>query len=348
MTDDLETRLRAAVHAEADAVDRAHAQTAGLAEDASLPAIRSRVRTIRRRRRTLAAVAAVAVVVVGVAALPRLGDDSTDVDTYGPAGPDQTTTPPADRPGATTTAAPSTDAAQPGGTTAGATTTAPGNEGEGAADAIDPTGPDVVGDGYQPLWPFPTRASAAEWQQAYREGGQQPWHLSAEDTALSFTTGFLGFTEIDQITSTDIGATEAEIGVGYANGGQTSTSAVIHLLRWDSSEDSPWEVVGTRDTSLVLETPDYGTTASSPMTVAGYIDRNDERVQARLYQASSSGPLGESQETVSGGGGTRPVWGLELGFNGATDPAVTVVAFSGGDVQEVELFAITGLRTPTG
>jgi hypothetical protein len=29
----------------------------------------------------------------------------------------------------------------------------------------------------------------------------------------------------------------------------------------------------------------------------------------------------------------------------ATDPAVTVVVFTGGHVQDVERFAITGLRT---
>jgi hypothetical protein len=344
MSDDLETRLRAAIHAEADAVDDVPHRGAA---DTSLPAIRSRVRTVRRRRRVLAAAAAVAVVVVGIATLPRLGDDPADVDTFGPASEDRTTTP--------TTAAPSTDATSGTGvdTAGGSTTTAPPdeeeNEDEGAApDAIDPTGPDVLGDGFQPLWPFPTRAAAAEWQQAYRDGGQQPWHLEAEQTALSFTTGFLGFTEIDQVTSSDVRPTEAWIGVGSTDpgGGGTSTAAVIHLLRWDTSESSPWEVVGTRDTTLRLETPDYATTARSPMTVGGFITGVDESVRVQVRQASTSGPLGETPEGVAAGGEDAP-WETTVAFSGATDPAVTVVAWSGGHVQEVEIFAITGLRTPT-
>lgn len=338
MTDDLETRLRAAVHAQADAVD--DADPTGRAEAASLPAIRSRVRTVRRRRRVLAAAAAVAVVVAGMATLPRLGDDPADVDTFGPASDDPTTTP--------TTAPPSTSATTAD-TTGGTTTTAsPDDDEEGAADAIDPTGPDVLGDGFQPLWPFPTRAAAAEWQQAYRDGSDQPWHLEAEQTALSFTTGFLGFTEIDQVTSSDIRTTEAWIGVGYRDpdGGGTSTAAVIHLMRWDTSESSPWEVVGTRDTTLRLETPDYATTARSPMTVGGFITGVDESVRVQVRQASTSGPLGETPEGVAAGGEDAP-WETTVAFSGATDPAVTVVAWSGGHVQEVEIFAITGLRTPT-
>ena len=57
---------------------------------------------------------------------------------------------------------------------------------------------------YQPLWPFASVAEAAAWQRAYRDGGQQPWHLDADETALSFTTGFLGFTEIDRVIARSI------------------------------------------------------------------------------------------------------------------------------------------------
>lgn len=338
MTDDLETRLRAAVHAEARSVDAA--DPTGASEDASLPAIRRRVRTVRRRRRALAAAAAVAVVAIAVAALPRLGDDRSDVDTIGPAGQDMTTTP--DRP--TSSEAPATSTTAPPNTTA--STAAPGSDGETATPGGDP---DVVGDGYQPLWPFPTRAAAEEWQSAHASGGQQPWHLDAEETALSFTTGFLGFTELDTITSSDIGATEAEIGVGYANpdGGGTSTAAVVHLLRWGTGDDAPWEVVGTRDTTLVLERPDYGTTARSPMTVGGYVTGVDESLLVKVLQPSSPAPLGQTPDGLPAGGTDTP-WETTVSFSGATDPAVTVVVWTGGHVQGVERFAVTGLRTPTG
>jgi hypothetical protein len=68
---------------------------------------------------------------------------------------------------------------------------------------------------YQPLWPFASVADAAAWQREYRDGGQQPWHLDPDQTALSFTTGFLGFTEIDQVVDRSIEGDEAWISVGY-------------------------------------------------------------------------------------------------------------------------------------
>ena len=364
MTDDLEARLRAAIHAEADAADRtatraegagdgderARADTGPTAitppftrrEDDSLVAIRSKIRTVRRRRRVLAVAAATAVVVVGLAALPRLGNDPTDLDTIGRPDGDQATTAP-DQPDGSTTAPPATA------TTDTPTTAADGQAtGTTAADPLDPSDPDVLGDGFQPLWPFPTRAAATEWRDAYRSGGQQPWHLDAEETARSFTTGFLGFTEVDQITSSDIGATDAQVGVGYTNAdGSTSTAALIHLMRYGTGDDAPWEVVGTHDTDLRLETPDYGTTARSPMTVAGYVTGVDESVRVQVRQPSSATPLGETP-TGQPAGGTDAPWETTVTFSGATDPAVTVVASTGGHVQDVERFAITGLRSLRG
>ena len=47
------------------------------------------------------------------------------------------------------------------------------------------------------------------------------------------------------------------------------TAAVIHLLRFGPEADVPWEVVGTRDTDLTLDTPGYGSTAASPSPSAG-------------------------------------------------------------------------------
>jgi hypothetical protein len=332
MSGDLESRLRAAVQAEADAVDSA----VETAEEPSLRAIRGKVRTVRRRRRALAAAAAIAVVAVAAATIPRLGGDPTDVDTVGqPDGDTAATTAPVP-PAETTIAPPATT-----GTTAPSSTTAPPDAG------TDEPETDILGDGYQPLWPFATRATAQQWQEAYRTGGQQPWHLDAEETALSFASGFLGFTEIDTVTSTDVGATDAEVGVGYVDpdSGETATAAVVHLMRYGSGDDAPWEVVGTRDTSLLLETPDYGTTASSPMQVGGYITGIDESLQVQVLQASSSEPLGRSTQPVPAGGENAP-WQVGVQFRAPTDPAVTVVVWTGGHVQDVERFAITGLRRP--
>ena len=350
MTDDLEARLRAAIHAEADNVDaelpreRPVAAVAAVGsgggatgEDESLTAIRSKVRTIRRRRRAVALAAAAALVVVGLAALPRMAGDPTDVDTVGqtdrdlsPVPPEVTTTAPG---GPDTTVAPGTTAAD----------AVPPAGGSGTTTTTAPPDPYTVGDGYQPLWPFATREAATTWQADYRADGSQPWHLDAEDTALSFTTGFLGFTGIDQVVSSDIGAGEAYVSVGYAkpDGSGNAVAAEVHLLRYGTGDDAPWEVVGTRDTTLQLETPDYATTARSPMTVAGYITGVDESLRVRVLQSSTAAPLGES--CCFPAGGDHAPWQTTVTFSGATDPALTVVVSTGGDSQDVERFAITGL-----
>jgi hypothetical protein len=60
------------------------------------------------------------------------------------------------------------------------------------------------------------------------------------------------------VTSTDVQADEAWIGVGYpTEGGRAATAAVIHLVRFGPSPDAPWEVVGTRDSTLTLDVPRF-------------------------------------------------------------------------------------------
>lgn len=328
MTSDLEARLRSAVHAQA-------AAAATQADGDSLTTIRTRVRSARRRRRALAAVGAVGLVAFVVGGLPRLaglGDDNQQVRMAPPASSDMTT--------------PQPSMTVPSGTS-GSSTTSTTSTTEVDAPPADETPtypPDTVGEGYQPLWPFPTEDAARAWQDAYRTGGHQPWHLDADQTALSFTTGFLGFTEIDRVISHEIGATDAHVALGYATGeGQTSTAAVIHLMRFGTGEDAPWEVVGTADESLVLETPDYATTARSPLIVGGYITGVDESLRVQVRQASSAETLGEACCLPAGGEHTR--WDTTVEFSGATDPALTIVVSTGGHVQGVERFAITGVRS---
>jgi hypothetical protein len=202
------------------------------------------------------------------------------------------------------------------------------------------TGTDYSFD-HQPLWPFATAAEAEEW----RTGGTgaQPWHADAEATALAFTTGYLGFDEIDQVTERDVRATEAWVGVGYqVPGGDMVTAAVIHLLRFGPAADAPWEVVGTRDTDLRLETPRYGSTAASPLTVGGHVTGVDESLRVQVRQLSSDTPLGEACCVPAGG--EQSQWSATVSYSGATDAALTVVVSTGGHLQGVEMFAITGLR----
>ena len=194
---------------------------------------------------------------------------------------------------------------------------------------------------HQPLFPFASAAEAEAWRTG--GGGSQPWHADAEATALAFTTGYLGFDELGLVTSRDIRAAEAWVGVGYTvPGGEPVTASVIHMLRFGSAPDAPWEVVGTRDTTLTLDTPRYGSTASSPLTVGGHITGVDENLRVQVRQLSSESPLGEF--CCLPAGGEQSPWSAAVSYTGATDAALTVVVSTGGHLQGVEAFAITGLR----
>jgi hypothetical protein len=43
-------------------------------------------------------------------------------------------------------------------------------------------------------------------------------------------------------------------------------------------------------------------------------------------------------------GGENQLWSTRVSFRGATDPALTIVASTGGHLLGVERFAITGVR----
>jgi hypothetical protein len=197
---------------------------------------------------------------------------------------------------------------------------------------------------YQPLWPFADDDDAAAWQDSYRTGGHEPWHLDAEDSALAFTTGYLGFAGIDQVLSSDVQGDEAWVTVGYAvEQSSPGTAAVVHLARIGAGEDAPWEVVGTRDTTLTLTEPRYGTTVSAPVTVGGKITGVDESIRVEVRQLP--GVLGESCCLAAGGEDTP--WSTTVPYQGASGGALTIVASTGGHVTDVERFAITGVRHAT-
>jgi Immunoglobulin-like domain of bacterial spore germination len=195
---------------------------------------------------------------------------------------------------------------------------------------------------YPPLWPFGSQAEVDAWRQQYEAQGSQPWHLDAGATALAFTTGYLGFGEIDQVVGSDVRDREAWISVGYDAGSGPSTAAIVHLVRFGPGEDAPWEVVGTRDTDLTLETPSYGSQVSSTVTVGGRITGVDESLRVQVRQASSEAPIGEACCLPAGGEGAP--WQTTVSFSGATAPALTIVVSTGGHVQGVERFAITAVR----
>ncbi len=272
------------------------------------------------RRMRIAVVVAIATVValVAVLAVVLLRDSGSEP---GATPPSPSTTPSAT---ASTTPTPGTPSSTP--------TTSP-----------TPT-PTVRAFAYQPLWPFTSSAQAAAWQRSYRSGGHQPWHLDAGQTALSFTTGFLGFTEIDKVIARSIKADDARISVGYKSSeGPASIAAVIHLVRIGQGSDAPWEVVGTADTTLTLERPRYGATASSPITVGGRITGVDESIRIDVRQAGSDKPLGSS--CCVSAGGENQAWSTRVTFRGPKDNGpLTIVASTAGHVRTVERFALTAIR----
>jgi hypothetical protein len=196
--------------------------------------------------------------------------------------------------------------------------------------------------GYPPLWPFSSQAEVDAWRQQHAASGTQPWHLDAGATALAFTTGYLGFGEVDQVVGSDVRDREAWISVGYDAGSGPSTAAIVHLVRFGPGDDAPWEVVGTRDTDLTLDTPGYGSQVSSTVTVGGRITGVDENLRVQVRQASSEAAIGEAC-CLPAGGEDAP-WRTTVSFSGATDPALTIVVSTGGHVQGVERFAITAVR----
>lgn len=205
----------------------------------------------------------------------------------------------------------------------------------------------VPASGYQLLWPFADEKQAAAWQVSYRNGGHQPWHLDAGMTAQSFTQGYLGYHSLDQITALAVVGTDAHVGVGYkVPDGQQATAAMLHLVKVGSGQDAPWEVVGSDDMpGLTLTTPAYGATASSPMTVGGRITGVDESLRVLVFRLSQQQPIGQSGGIPAGG--QDSAWTARVAFTAPTGSTLTVAVSTGGHINDVERFAITGARAGT-
>lgn len=208
-----------------------------------------------------------------------------------------------------------------------------------------PTQPPTAGFRYQPLWPFSGVAAATAWQQAYRQGGHQPWHLDPRATALSFASGFLGYNGIDRVARETRSGTESWVTVGYADpNGATAAAAVVHLARIGTGADAPWEVVGTRDTTLTLTRPPYGATVVSPIAVGGQITGVDESLRVQVRALGK--PL-LAEVTGIPAGGQRSPWSAQVRFAAPAGTVLTIAVSTGGHSAEVERFAITGVRAGT-
>jgi hypothetical protein len=237
-----------------------------------------------------------------------------------------------------------TETASPGGAPPSASAPA-----QASLPSATPSGPgEAAAFPFQPLWPFAGPADAAAWQQAYRTSGHQPWHLDPAATALAFARDHLGHTDLDRTTSRTVTGFQAWIGVGAARpDGATGTAAVVHLARLGAGGDAPWAVVGTRDSTLSLTTPAYGSAVSSPVTVGGRITGVDESLTVQVRNRQSR-LLGRSVGIPAGGDGTP--WSAQVAYSAPAGTLLTVAVSTGGHVAAVERFAVTAARAtgPTG
>lgn len=211
----------------------------------------------------------------------------------------------------------------------------------GPSATADPAAPAF---GYQPLWPFSTQEEADRWLAEGDPGGHASWHADAAATALLFTQNYLGFAEIDRVTTVTEHGNEAWVDVGYAlPDGDPTTAATIHLARFGTAPDAPWEVVGTRDKFLTLETPPYGGTVGRVIEAGGTITGVDESLHLQVRQSTQEGVLGDYC-CLAAGGESRP-WSARVEISVPPPPgALTLVVWTGGHVAVVERFAVTGLR----
>jgi hypothetical protein len=196
-----------------------------------------------------------------------------------------------------------------------------------------------------PLFPFQDATAVSNWQEAYRSGGHQPWHLDPGQTAVSFAA-YLGYGNVNKVVQVNEDSAGAHVAVGFTAGGpssQTVVSAVVHLVRWGTGPDLPWEVVGTDDTSFSLTTPAYGAVVRNPSLVGGSITGVDESISVKALNLASNSPVGTYCCTPAGG--TDSPWKATIRLNASPNVVLTLAAATGGHVASVERFTVTGVTS---
>ncbi|MDX1886335.1 hypothetical protein [Mycolicibacterium sp. 120270] len=197
--------------------------------------------------------------------------------------------------------------------------------------------------GYVPLWPFASQQEADRWLAQDAPRGVQAWHRDPAATAASFTRNYLGFSQIDRVIHVDDRDDEAWVDVGYTlPNGKDATAATIHLVRYGTDPAAAWEVVGSEDTSLQLTSPAYGNSVGPVVTAGGEITGVDESVHIQVRQSTKVAVLGEYCCVQTGG--DPGSWSAQVPVTGAAPGPLTMVAWTGGHVADVEKFAVTGLH----
>jgi hypothetical protein len=217
---------------------------------------------------------------------------------------------------------------------------------------------------YVPMWPFANVAEATRTagllnlcKTAVCKASPNRDYAIPAATSLDFVEKFLGFTDITRVTSTVISNDQAHIGVGYLNpNGKPATAAVIHLVKYErriGDQYAPWEVVGTDDTTFSLETPGYGAAVPTTFVVGGHITGVDESIRvALLHRADAIVVLATklAQYCCLPAGGQNSPWSVPIHYPSnaglQSGDALTIVASTGGHVQQHERFAVQGVYVP--
>jgi hypothetical protein len=80
----------------------------------------------------------------------------------------------------------------------------------------------------------------------------------------------------------------------------------------------------------------------SPLVVGGHITGVDENLRVQVRQLAATDPIGEACCVPAGG--QDSAWQTTVDYQPVADQSLLVVVSTGGHLQEVERFAITGLR----
>jgi hypothetical protein len=332
----IDDRISAALHARADSVTEADLAPAAPPS--------SRVVPWGGPARARWGVPLLAAAIVGILAVATVTTVQLSRSSSHPAGP--ATRPPVSvQPTPTPTGVAPTPSATPSSAVPTPSQSAPSQTPSGAIPSPSASRPPVGQPfvlGYEPLWPFGSYAEAEQWRTT--AGGSQPWHLDADQTALDFVSS-IGLSEITQVTGTFFDDLGAHVKVGYRDpNGSPRTAATLHLVRFGTASDSPWEVVGSDDTTLSLEQPAYGSKVTSPMTIGGHITGVDENIVVSVIRRIDSNSTERKPVARVPAGGDHAAW--TTGPVSFTARGVLILlATTGGHLQEVERFAIHGVHT---
>jgi hypothetical protein len=342
--DNIDERIRAALHAAADGVHEHDLRPADPPAE-----VTNRPRVVRWAAPLLAAAAVIGIVATTIA----LSTSPQGQGTNQPGTSQSATFAPSLPVSTSATTSPSTSRSHSKSSSPSHTTQSSKNHhSHSSAHSVPPVGQtncylDVPCQGsaqtaaYEPLWPFSSYAQAHQWQTVDRPAGHDPGHLDAQQTALSFVQGYLGFTDITKVTSAQIGDNDAQIGVGYdLPSGGAHTAATLHLVKYSITTGypiAPWEVVSGTTTDFAIDSPSNASDVASPLTVSGTITGTDENITVSVRSLDG----GVFTGTPVPAGGDQQPWSADVSFQ-ASGP-VTLVASTGGHVTEHERFVVTGV-----